>query len=195
MTFTLVGFLVVLSTLFAVIDILGSIPLIIDLREKYEHVKSFKSTVIATLVLIISLFAGKYIFAALGLDIAAFGMAGAIILFILGAEMVLNIEIMKTDPNASKDATIFPLAFPLLAGPGSISTVLSLSSLYSYPEIIGAIIINMIMVYFVLKSTNWISIKLGSDGLMILRKMFGVILLALSSQMFISNLKILWLHL
>jgi len=194
MSFTLVGFFVVLSTLFAVIDILGSIPLIIDLRNKYTHVKSLKSVIIATLVLIISLFAGQHIFAALGIDIAAFGMAGAIILFILGAEMVLNVEIMKSDPNVSKDATVFPLAFPLLSGPGSISTVLSLSSLYSYSEIIAAIIVNMILVYLVLKTTNWFSNKLGTDGLMILRKMFGVILLALSSQMFISNLKILWLH-
>jgi len=194
MVFTLTGFLIALSTLFAVIDILGSVPLIISMRKDYEHVNSLKSTIIATIVLLLSLFIGQYIFSLLGLEVSAFGIAGAIILFILGAEMVLNIEIMKMDPNVSKDATIFPLAFPLIAGPGSISTIMSLNSMVSYLEISLAIIINMLLVFIVLKSTDWISNKLGTDGLNILRKMFGVILLALSSQMLVSNLKILWLH-
>lgn len=191
-SFAFSNFIVVLMTLFAVIDSLGNIPLVIDLRKRHGHIKSLNSTLIAGFILLFILFTGEYVFALLGLKIAALGIAGALIIFILGAEMVLNRDFFGPTESSVSGATVFPLAFPIIAGPGSMSTVLSLKSMYSTLEIFLAIIVNMLIVFLVLKATDWITRKIGANGVMIIRKLFGVILLGLSSQMFITNIKILW---
>lgn len=176
--------------LFAVIDIIGNIPIIIDLRQKVGHVESRKASLIAGFILIIFLFIGEQLLIIIGIDVHSFAVAGALIIFFIALEMILGIKIYKEDKNPL-NATVFPLAFPLIAGPGSLTTLLSLKAAYSNANIIIAIIINMFFIYIVLKGSSKIEKIIGENGIGIIRKIFGVILLAISIKLFTSNIKFL----
>ncbi len=174
--------------LFAVIDITGSIPIIIDLKEKGGRIQSEKATLIAFAIMLLFLFIGEKLLGIFGVDISSFAIAGAFILFFLALEMVLGISLFKD--NATESSSIVPLAFPLIAGAGSMTTLLSLRAEYALVDITIALILNMIVVYTVLRITHIIEKILGQSGIMILRKMFGIILLAIAIKLFMSNLAI-----
>ncbi|WP_226388683.1 MarC family protein [Penaeicola halotolerans] len=174
--------------LFSVIDILGSIPIIINLRKKAGHIQSGKATIAAGLLMILFLLFGKSILSLFGIGVEDFAIAGALIIFALGAEMILGIEIFKPDPDATNSASIVPLAFPLIAGAGTLTTILSLKAEYSQANILLGIVINLIIVFVVLKSTNWLERKLGKTGVDVLRRIFGIILLSIAIKLFKSNL-------
>ena len=171
--------------LFAVIDIMGSIPLIISLRQKVGHIQSEKASIVAAVIMIVFLFLGESILKYLGVDINSFAVAGALILFILALEMVLGVNLIKDEEP--KSASIVPLAFPLIAGAGSMTTIVSLRAEFDAQNIVVAILINCVLVYTVLKSAAWLEKILGEGGLNILRKVFGVILLAISVKLFSEN--------
>ncbi|RLD81935.1 MAG: MarC family protein [Bacteroidetes bacterium] len=174
--------------LFAVIDITGSIPIIIDLKEKGGKIQSEKATIVAFLIMILFLFVGERLLGVFGVDISSFAIAGAFILFFLALEMILGISLFKD--NATESSSIVPLAFPLIAGAGSMTTLLSLRAEYALIDITIALVLNMIIVYTVLRLTHVIEKILGQSGIMILRKMFGIILLAIAIKLFMSNLAI-----
>jgi multiple antibiotic resistance protein len=171
--------------LFAVIDIMGSIPLIISLRQKVGHIQSEKASIVAAGIMIVFLFLGESILKYLGVDINSFAVAGALILFIIALEMVLGVNLIKDEEP--KSASIVPLAFPLIAGAGSMTTIVSLRAEFEAQNIVVAIIINCILVYVVLKSAAWLEKLLGEGGLNVLRKVFGVILLAIAVKLFSEN--------
>ncbi|QMU27964.1 MarC family protein [Adhaeribacter radiodurans] len=173
--------------LFAIIDILGSIPIIIELRKREGVIQSEKATLVAGVLMIVFLFLGQEILKLFGLDFESFALAGAIILFLIGMEMVLGIHLFQSNPN-SKTGSIVPLAFPLIVGAGTLTTLLSLRAAYSLSNILVGIVINLVFVYIVLKSSSWIERKLGDSGSDILRKVFGVILLAIAIKLFKSNI-------
>jgi len=175
--------------LFAVIDIIGNIPIIIDLRSKVGHIRSEKASIIAGLIMISFLFLGKSILNLIGIDVNSFAVAGALILFFLALEMILGISLYKEDATNSMTASVFPLAFPLIAGPGSLTTILSLRAEYSTINIAIAIVVNMIFMYIVLKTSAKIEKIIGDTGISIIRKVFGVILLAISVKLFASNVQ------
>jgi len=185
------NFLEILSAtmvLFAVIDIIGSIPIILDLKKKGGRIEALKATLVALTVLIAFTFIGEKLLGLFGVDISSFAIAGAFILFIMGAEMALGIEIIKYDGPSG--VSIVPIAFPLIAGAGSFTTVLALRAEYALENIIAAIIINLAFVYIVLRSTSWVEKFLGENGIHILRKVFGIILLAISVKLFMGNVAI-----
>lgn len=173
--------------LFSVIDILGSIPFIIDLKKK-SHIDSFKITAISGLLLFAFLFIGESILKLFGVDVQSFAIAGGLIMFFLGLEMVLNIVIFKHDHQGNQTSPIVPLAFPLIAGAGSMTTLISLNAVYARGNIILGILLNLIIVYLVLKSSTAIDRKLGVSGNIILRKFFGTILLAMAIRLIRTNL-------
>lgn len=175
--------------LFAVIDIIGNIPIVIDLRSKAGHIQSEKASLIAGLIMIFFLFIGENILLLIGIDVNSFAVAGSFVLFFIALEMILGVSIYKNDENTNLTASIFPLAFPLIAGPGSLTTLLSIKSEFSTENIIVAIILNVLLIYFVLKTSNKIENILGPNGIQIIRKVFGVILLAISVKLFTSNIK------
>jgi len=170
--------------LFSVIDILGSIPIVINLRKKVGHIQSEKATLAAGLLMIVFLLVGKSILNLFGIGVEDFAIAGALIIFALGAEMILGIELFKPDPEASSGASIVPIAFPLVAGAGTLTTILTLKAEFAQLNIAIGIIINLIIVYIVLKSTNWLERKLGKTGLDVLRRIFGIILLSIAIKIF-----------
>jgi len=176
----------VFMVLFAVIDIMGSIPIIIDMKNKGTQIHAFKITLISFLILTLFLFVGEALLGVFGVDIASFAIAGSFILFFLALEMVLNIEIFKSDDSA-ENSSIVPLAFPIIAGAGSITTLLSLRAVYSEIEIMIALFLNMIVVFVVLKVTKYIEKIIGKSGIAILRKVFGIILLAIAIKLFSKN--------
>ena len=190
MVLNLKEILTIFMVLFAVIDIIGNIPIIIDLRQKVGHVQSGKASLIAGFILIIFLFVGEQLLAMIGIDVHSFAVAGSLIIFFIALEMILGIKIYKNDKNPL-NATVFPLAFPLIAGPGSLTTILSLKAAYSNTNIIVAIVINMLFIYIVLKGSSKIEKIIGENGIGIIRKIFGVILLAISIKLFTSNIKFL----
>jgi multiple antibiotic resistance protein len=173
--------------LFAVIDILGSIPIIVDLRSKIGHIQSEKATIVAMIIMILFLFIGEELLNIIGIDVNSFAVAGAFVLFFLALEMILGIRLYKEEE--SETASIVPIAFPLIAGAGTMTTLLSLKSQYHTINIIIAILLNMILVYLVLKSSSKIERMLGNSGLGIIRKVFGVILLAIAVKLFAANVK------
>lgn len=179
--------------LFAVIDIIGNVPIIIDLRKKAGHIQSEKASIIAGIIMIAFLFLGKSILNVIGIDVNSFAVAGALILFFLALEMILGISLYKEDATNSVTVSVFPLAFPLIAGPGSLTTILSLRAEYDTLNIVIAIIVNMIFMYIVLKTSSKIERLLGENGISIIRKVFGVILLAISVKLFASNIQGLFL--
>src|SRR3970040_841230 len=174
--------------LFAVIDILGSIPIIVDLRTKVGHIQSEKATIVAMIIMILFLFIGEELLNLIGIDVNSCAVAGAFVLFFLALEMILGIRLYK-DEDESKTASIVPIAFPLIAGAGTMTTLLSLKSQYHTINIIIAILLNMVLVYFVLKASSKIEEMLGKSGLGIIRKVFGVILLAIAVKLFAANVK------
>jgi len=176
--------------LFAVIDIIGNIPIIIDLRKKVGHIQSEKASVVAGIIMIVFLFVGKEILNLIGIDVNSFAVAGAFILFFLALEMILGITLYKDDEPET--ASIVPLAFPLIAGAGTLTTLVSLQAEYEAVNIIVAILINIIFVYLVLKSSNKIERVLGSQGISVIRKVFGVILLAIAVKLFATNIQSLF---
>jgi multiple antibiotic resistance protein len=173
--------------LFSVIDILGSIPIIINLRKKVGHIQSEKATLAAGVLMIVFLLAGKSILNLFGIGVEDFAIAGALIIFAIGAEMILGIEIFKADPEAATGASIVPIAFPLIAGAGTLTTILTLKAEFEQVNIAIGILLNLIFVYAVLKSTNWLERKLGKTGLDVLRRIFGIILLSIAVKIFKSN--------
>ena len=171
--------------LFTVIDIIGSIPIIVSLKSKFGKIDSGKASIVAGLILISFLFIGEKILKFLAVDVNSFAIAGAFVLFIIAVEMILGIEIQKG--GESNSASIVPIAFPLVAGAASLTTTLSLKAQYHDINIIIAILMNVLIVYIVLKSANWIENKLGDDTLQVLKKVFGIILLAISIKLFTVN--------
>ncbi|MCP9199042.1 MarC family protein [Gramella sp. GC03-9] len=176
--------------LFAVIDIIGSIPIIIDLRKKLGHIQSEKASVVAGIIMVVFLFVGKEILNLIGIDVNSFAVAGSFILFFLALEMILGISLYKDD--APETASIVPLAFPLIAGAGTLTSLVSLQAEYEMANIIVAIFINIIFVYLVLKSSAKIEKVLGSQGISVIRKIFGVILLAIAVKLFAENIQSLF---
>ncbi len=175
--------------LFAVIDIIGNIPIVISLREKAGHINSGKASIIAAVVMVIFLFLGEQILSLIGINVNEFAVAGAFILFFIALEMILGVTLFKEEDASADIAAIFPLAFPMLAGPGSLTTLLSLRAEYSIENIIVAIIINITVIYIVLKTSVRLQRVLGKNGITIIRKVFGVILLAIAVKLFTSNIQ------
>ncbi len=178
--------LTVIFTLFAVIDIVGSIPLLIAMKEKSGAIKSLKVTLISGALMILFLFLGKPFLQVLGLDVKSFAVGGSIVIFLLGLEMVLGHEIFKGDKNSHSGAVV-PIAFPIIAGSGTLTTIMSLKANFDELYIALGILINLAIVYAVLKSLNVIEKLLGPGGLLAVRKFFGVILLAIAVKIFSSN--------
>lgn len=179
--------LTITLTLFAVIDIPGSIPIVMDLRKKFGNIESLKATLISFCIMLLFLFFGERALGFLGLDVASFSIAGGLILFFMGLELVLGLTFFKSEPEDS-GSSIVPLAFPLIAGPGSLTTIISFNSLYSTWSILVGIILNLLIVYGTLKSVDWLSKILGKSGLTILRKVFGIICIAIAVKMIKTNL-------
>ena len=177
--------------LFAVIDIIGNIPIIIDLRKKVGHIQSEKASIIAGSIMILFLFVGQSLLSLIGIDVNSFAVAGAFILFFIALEMILGITLYKEEESNSITASVFPLAFPLIAGPGSLTTLLSLRAEFEIQNIIIAIILNVLLIYGVLKTSSKIERVIGPNGIKIIRKVFGVILLAIAVKLFAHNIKAL----
>ena len=193
MDFNLKEIITAFMVLFAVIDIIGNIPIIIDLRRKSGHIQSEKASIIACFIMILFLFVGQSLLHFIGIDVHSFAVAGALILFFIALEMILGITLYKDDGSSSAvTATVFPLAFPLIAGPGSLTTLLSLRAEFDIQNIIVAVILNMIVLYIVLKTSSKIEKLIGPTGIQIIRKVFGVILLAISVKLFAANIKMLF---
>ena len=172
--------------LFAVIDILGNIPIIVSLRKKVGHVQSEKATIVAGAIMIVFLFVGESILNLLGVNVQSFAIAGSLVIFFLALEMILGITLYKEDtPNT---ASIVPIAFPLIAGAGTMTSLVSIRAEFATINILIAIVANMIVVYAVLKNTERLESILGPGGLSILRKVFGIILLAIAVKLFFTNL-------
>ena len=175
-------------TLFAVIDMVGNIPVLASLRMKMGgEIRSTQATLASGALMILFLFIGQEFLNLLGLDVQSFAVAGSIVIFIIGLEMVLGHEFFKSDGNA-KSGSVVPIAFPLIAGSGTLTTIMSLKANYNDTNIFLGILINCIVIYAVLKSLKWIEKALGPNGMMVIRKFFGVILLAIAVKIFGSNI-------
>ncbi len=171
--------------LFAIIDILGAIPVIIELRQRAGHIQSEKASIAVLILMIGFLFAGNELLDVIGLDLQSFAIAGSLVIFFIAMEMILGIRFFKEE--MPETVSIVPLAFPLIAGAGTMTTLLSLKSQYQTQNILVGIILNTLFVYLVLKNVKWLEKLLGKTGLNILRKAFGVILLAIAIKLFRSN--------
>ena len=187
MTFEFDKLITVIFTLFAVIDIIGSIPILIGLKEKMGAIRSLQATVVSGIFMIVFLFVGKQFLSILSLDVHSFAVGGSIVIFLIGLEMVLGKEIFYSEPNA-KSGTVVPIAFPIIAGSGTLTTVMSLKANYEDWYILIGILLNLVVVYIVLQSLGFIERVLGEAGLTAIRKFFGVILLAIAVKIFSTNL-------
>ena len=191
MQFNFQEFLTLTFTLFAVIDIVGSVPMLISLKEKMGGIIAWKVTIISGVLMVLFFFIGKPFLNILGVDIKSFAVAGSIVIFILGLEMVLGIEFFKAEKGVTT-GTLVPIAFPLIAGSGTLTTIMSLKATFERTDkneymILVAILVNLIIIYLVLRSLNFIEKALGKAGLMAVRKFFGVILLAIAVKVFATN--------
>ena len=173
--------------LFAVIDIIGNIPLVISLRKKVGHIQSEKASIVSGIIMIAFLFVGEEILKLIGIDTNSFAIAGSFIIFFLALEMVLGVNLFKDEEPDT--ASIVPLAFPMIAGAGTLTSLLSLRAEYHVVNIIIAIVINIIIVYVILKSSSRIERMLGRSGINIIRKVFGVVLLAIAVKLFTTNIQ------
>jgi multiple antibiotic resistance protein len=182
--------LVITVTLFAVIDMLGNIPLVINLRKKHGEIESLKSSIVSAFIMLLFLFTGKSLFNLLGIEVSHFAIAGSLLLMYFGVKMVLGIDETEKNKEKSNNATVFPMAFPLIAGPGTLSTILSFRADYSDLEIAIAILINAIVIFIVLKSSKWIQKILGPNGINLMERFFGIILISIGIKMFLDNLLI-----
>jgi len=181
-------FITVTFTLFAVIDILGSIPILISLKEKMGGtIRSMQATIASGAFMILFLFLGQPFLNLLGLDVQSFAVAGSIVIFIIGLEMVLGLDFFKQENNP-KSGSVVPIAFPLIAGSGTLTTIMSLKADYHDINILFGILINCVLIFVVLKSLNWVEKVIGPSGLIVVRKFFGVILLAIAVKIFGSNI-------
>jgi multiple antibiotic resistance protein len=189
MTLEFKSILTISFTLFAVIDIIGSLPVIIGVKKRVHNFKAWVATVSSGALMIAFLFIGESFLNFLGVDVRSFALAGSIVLFILALEMVLGINLFRTNPEEGRAGTYVPVAFPLIAGSGTLTTILSLTSVYSNIEILIAILLNLIVVFLVLHSSDWIERKLGNTALAAIKKFFGVILLAISIKIFSTYVK------
>jgi len=178
--------------LFAVIDIVGNIPIIIDLRKKVGHLQSGKASIISGVIMIFFLFLGQSLLSLIGIDVNSFAVAGAFIIFFIALEMILGITLYKDEDHTPITASVFPLAFPLIAGPGSLTTLLSLRAEFRIENIIIAVLFNVLIIYIVLKTSSKIEKFIGQNGINIIRKVFGVILLAIAVKLFAHNIKALF---
>lgn len=176
-----------IMVLFAVIDIIGSIPIIIKIKETSGDIHAMRITVVSLIIMVAFLIAGESLLKLFGVNVESFAVAGAFILFAMAIEMVMGIEIFKETPIKGKSAGIVPLAFPIIAGAGSMTSLISLRAEYAMINILVAILINMVVVLIVLKLTRRIERLLGQGGVAILKKVFGIILLAISIKLFASN--------
>jgi multiple antibiotic resistance protein len=184
-------FLTLTFTLFAVIDVVGSVPMLIAIKQKTGHISAWKVTLISAVLMIVFFFIGKPFLNLLGVDIKSFAVAGSIVIFILGLEMVLGIEFFKSEKGAPA-GTVVPIAFPLIAGSGTLTTIMSLKATYERADkneylILLAILVNLIAIWLVLRSLNAIERVLGQAGLLAVRKFFGVVLLAIAVKVFATN--------
>lgn len=173
-------------TLFAVIDVLGSLPVIIGIKKKMGDINALQATLVSGGLMLLFFFIGEQMLRFMGLDIKSFAIAGSIVIFILGLEMVLGLEFFKPDKDA-KSGTLVPIAFPLIAGSGTLTTVMSLKAAYQHYNILIAIFINLIIIYITLRSINLLERLLGPSGIFVIRKFFGVILIAIAVKIFMSN--------
>ena len=190
MYFDIKEFISATMILFAIIDVVGNIPLIVLLREKFKVIESGKATLVSLVIMVTFLYVGEIILQLLGVDINSFAVAGSIIILFLATEMILGIKLYKD--NNPKTASIVPIAFPLIAGPGTLTTLISIKSEFNDLNIILAIIVNMVLVYIVLKSSEKIEKIIGAQGINILRKVFGIILLAIGIKLFTTNIKLIF---
>lgn len=184
--------LTVTLVLFAIIDVLGSIPVILDIKSKVGHVDATYATVVSGIIMILFLFIGKELLKLIGIDVASFSLAGAIVIFLVGLEMTLNRDIFKSGNSSVKSSSIVPIAFPMIAGAGTLTTLLSLRSQYSVTVILIGIVVNLLVIFVVIKFIPKIERLLGDTGINISRKVFGVILLSISIKLFSKNLALLF---
>lgn len=185
---TLKEIITISFTLFAVIDMLGSVPVLISLKAKMGgKINAVQATLASGALMILFLFIGRQFLNVLGLDVKSFAVAGSIVIFILGLEMVLGLEFFKPDQD-SKSGNIVPIAFPLIAGSGTLTTIMSLKANYEDINILYGILINCVVIFLVLGSLKWIERALGPNGLLVVRKFFGVILLAIAVKIFGTNI-------
>lgn len=174
--------------LFSVIDVLGSLPIIVDFRNRCGHLQARRTTLAAGLIMIAFLFLGETILHLFGTDVRSFAVAGACVIFAIGVEMVLGIHLFKDDPAGLKTAAIVPLAFPLVAGTGTLTTILTLKADFGHLVILSGIVLNLAVVYAVLQGSGWLEKRLGPGGLHLIRKVFGIILLSIAVKILRSNL-------
>lgn len=174
--------------LFSVIDIVGSIPFIILIRKREGRIYAEQATLISAVLMIVFLFLGQSILKLFGLDVGSFAVAGSIVMFIIALEMILGITLIKDDPDAQGTGSIVPIAFPLIAGAGTLTTILSLRAVYEEADIMVGIVLNLIIVYVVLRASSWLERKIGKSGFAVLRRVFGVVLLSIAVKIFKSNL-------
>ncbi len=191
MQFHLQEFLTLTFTLFAVIDIVGSVPMLISIKQKMGDIHPLKVTLISGALMVLFFFIGKPFLNVLGVDIKSFAVAGSFVIFILGLEMILGIEFFKAE-KGTPSGTVVPIAFPLIAGSGTLTTIMSLKATFERSDkneymILLAILVNLIVIYLVIRSLNLIEKVLGKAGLMAVRKFFGVILLAIAVKVFAAN--------
>jgi len=175
--------------LFAVIDIVGNIPIVIKLRKKAGHIQSAKASIVALVIMIAFVFLGERILNVIGVEVNEFAVAGSFILFFIALEMILGITLFKDEEVSPKTVTVFPLAFPLLAGPGSLTSLVALRAEYKIENIIIAIAINILLIYIVLKTSRHIERFMGKNGIAVIQKVFGVILLAIAVKLFTANIQ------
>lgn len=192
MHLNLIEILAAFMVLFAIIDITGSIPIIINIKAKRGEVKSAKVTLVSFVILAAFLFIGEPLLGIFGVDVSSFAIAGSFIIFLIAMEMILGIELFKQD-STDGDA-VFPIAFPLIAGAGSLTTIVSLKAEYHTVNIFIALILNMVVIYLVLRLTSFFEKILGAGGLQILKKVFGVILLSIAIKLFLTNTGIVLPH-
>jgi multiple antibiotic resistance protein len=186
MNFSLKDFITVTFTLFAVIDIIGTVPILISMKSKMGEIREAMVTLVSGALMVLFLYIGEPFLNLLGLDVRSFAVGGSIVIFILGLEMVLGLEFFKSESH-ERSATVVPIAFPLIAGSGTLTTIISLKANYAQSVMLFAILANLLFIYIVLKSLRFIERILGPAGLIAVRKFFGVVLLAIAVKIFATN--------
>lgn len=179
--------LAITFTLFAVIDIVGSVPVLISMKEKMGSIDAGKATIASGLLMVLFLLVGEPFLKLLSVDVRSFAVAGSIVIFVIGLEMILGVEFFKSEKD-TKTGSLVPIAFPLIAGSGTLTTIMSLKADFEQTNILAGILLNLVIIYVVLRSLSFIERILGKAGLMVVRKFFGVILLAIAVKIFKSNL-------
>lgn len=193
MNFNFTEFFSASMVMFAVIDIIGSIPLLVDIKKKTGEINAKKATFVSLIIMVSFLFLGEGIIKLFGIEVHSFAVAGSFVLFFLSLEMILGVQLFKPSEHSTKTAAIVPIAFPIIAGAGTMTTLISLRAEYQQINILAAIFVNMILVYAVLKLTKRIEKLLGEGGIAILQKAFGIILLAIAVKLFTANVsKLFW---